>query len=285
MDSQTFLKKLDSIPDIPTLPNIVIEVNKMLQDYDTSIKKLGNIIEKDQAMVTKILRLVNSSFYGFRSKIKNISHAIIILGFNTIKNAVVSVSIIKTFSGKKTFEGFDITDFWKHSVGVAVTSMYLSEQTKLDSPDDCFVVGLLHDIGKVVLAQYFTGLFDGVWKSIKEDGLSFSEAEQKLLPVNHARIGGYLAKKWQFPASLIDSITYHHAIRKSVANLNQLLIVHTANNIVNSYKVDSGITPVFSSMDPEAKKAMAGQLETVSDWLPDVATEIESACEFFLKEE
>ena len=216
MDAQEFLKKLDSISDIPTLPNIVIEVNKLLQDYDTSIKKLGKLIEKDQAMVTKILRLVNSAFYGFRSKIRNIPHAVIVLGFNTIRNAVVSVSIIKAFPEEKTLGGFEIADFWKHSIGVAVTSRYLAEQTKLDSPDDCFVVGLLHDIGKVILSQHFTEHFDLVRKSVKEEGLSFFEAEQKLLPVDHAQIGGHLAKKWQFPVSLIDALTYHHAIRKSV---------------------------------------------------------------------
>ena len=188
MDAQTFLKKLDSIPDIPTLPNIVIKVNKLLQDYETSIKELSKIIEKDQAMVTKILRLVNSTFYGFRSKITNIPHAVIALGFNTIRNAVVSVSIIKIFSGEKTFEGFEIKDFWKHSIGVAVVSRYLSEETRLDSPDNCFVVGLLHDIGKVILSQHFTELFDLVWKSLKEEKLSFYEAEQKLMPVNHAQI-------------------------------------------------------------------------------------------------
>ena len=285
MDAQTFLKKLDSIPDISTLPNIVIEVNKLLEDYDTSIKELGKIIERDQAMVTKILRLVNSTFYGFRSKIRNIPHAVIALGFNTISNAVVSVSIIKTFSEKETFEGFEISDFWRHSIGAAVTSRYLAEQTRLDSPDDCFVAGLLHDIGKVILSQHFTELFASVWKSVREDGLSFYEAEKKLLPVNHAQIGGHLAKKWQFPVSLIDSITYHHAIRKSIANLNQLLIVNTANNIMNNYKGDSDISPDFSSIDPEAKRIMSGQLETVSEWFPDTAAEIESACEFFLKEE
>jgi len=285
LDAQTFLKKLDSIPDIPTLPTIVIKVNKMLQDHDTSIKNLSKVIEKDQGMVAKILRLVNSTFYGFRSRITNIPHAVIILGFNTIRNAVVSVSIIKTFSGEKSFEGFEIKDFWRHSVAVAVTSRYLAEQTRLDSPDDCFVSGLLHDIGKVVLSQDFTELFGLVWKSVKEDGLSFYEAEQKLLPVNHAQIGGHLAKKWQFPGSLIDSITYHHAIRKGVSNLNQLLIVHTANNMVNSYQSDSDMRPDFSSIDPEAKRIMSGQLETISDWFPSIAAEIESACEFFLKEE
>ncbi|MBE9571600.1 MAG: HDOD domain-containing protein, partial [Proteobacteria bacterium] len=154
MDAQTFFKKLDSIPDIPTLPSIVITVNKMLQDYDTSIKNLSKAIEKDQSMVTKILRLVNSTFYGFRSRIKNIPHAIIVLGFNTIRNAVVSVSVIKTFSEKDICEGVEIEEFWKHSVAVAVTSRYLAEQTRLDSPEDCFVSGLLHDIGKLVLYQY-----------------------------------------------------------------------------------------------------------------------------------
>jgi putative nucleotidyltransferase with HDIG domain len=284
MDAETFFRKLDSIPDIPTLPTIFAEVNKLLQDYDTSIKSLGEIIEKDQAMVTKILKLVNSTFYGFSSQIKNINHAIIILGFNTIRNAIVSVSIIKAFSGKKTREGFDIADFWKHSIAVAVTSRYLSEQTKLDSPDDCFVGGLLHDIGKIILSQHFTELFDQVWRLVKEDGVSFYEAEEKLLSVNHAQIGGYLAKKWQFPESLINSITYHHAITESVSNLNQLLIVHTADILVNKYKADSKIPLDLSSIDPEAERILSGQVESVLDWFPNIATEIESACEFFLEE-
>jgi len=285
MDAQTFLKKLEKIPDLPTLPNIVIKVNKLLQDPETSIKELGKTIETDQAMATKILRLVNSTFYGFRSKIRNIPHAIIILGFNNVRNALVSVAIIKTFSGKKTFEGFEMEDFWRHSVAVAVTSKYLSEQSSLDSPDDCFVAGLLHDIGKLVLCLHFTELFGLVWESAKEDGLSFYEAERKLSPVSHAQIGGYLAKKWQFPDSLVDSISNHHAIEESVSNLNQLIIVHTANTIANNHKGDSEINPDYSTIDPVARRIMSGQLETVSEWFPDVATEIESACEFFLKED
>ena len=285
MDSKTFLKGLDTVADLPTLPNIVLKVNNLLKDHDSSIKELGKTIETDQAMVSKILRLVNSTFYGFRSKIRNIPHAIIILGFNNIRNALVSVSIIKTFSSKKGFEGFDIKEFWRHSVAVAVISKYLSEETRLDSPDDCFVAGLLHDIGKVVLSQYFTKLFGLVWKSVKEDGLSFYDAEKKLLPANHVQIGAHLAKKWRFPATLIDSITYHHEIRTTVSNLSQLVIVHTANTLANNYEADSNTTPDSAAIDPEAKRVMYAQLETISEWFPDIATEIESACEFFLQEE
>jgi putative nucleotidyltransferase with HDIG domain len=285
MEANAFFKKLEGIPDIPTLPNIVFKVNKMLEDYDVPIKELSAILEKDQAMVTKILKLVNSSFYGFRSRIHSISHAVVILGFNTVRNALVSVSIIKAFSRKEPGAGFDITDFWKHSIGVAVTSRYLSEQSKLDSPDDCFVAGLLHDIGKVILAQHFTELFDRVWESVKGDGRSFYEAEQELLPVNHAQIGGYLTKKWQFPDALIDSIAYHHAIGKSVSGLNQLLIVHTADNIVNTYQADAATSGGFPSLDPEAKRTLFRQVESVSDWFPNIANEIDAACEFFLAED
>ena len=284
MEAGAFFKKLDSISDIPTLPSIVFKVNKMLGDYDISIKKLAAVIEKDQAMVTRILKLVNSSFYGFRSRINKIDYAVIILGFNTIRNAIVSLSIIKAFSGGKTREGFDIKDFWRHSIAVAVTSRYLSEQSKLDSPDDCFVAGLLHDIGKVILAQHFSELFDRVWESVKMDGKSFYEAEQELLPVNHAQIGGYLTKTWQFPDALIDSIAYHHAIRKSVSGLNQLLIVHTADHLVNNRQGDSETVPYLSPLHPEAKRLLFRQVETVSDWFPNIANEIESACEFFLEE-
>jgi HD-like signal output (HDOD) protein len=101
MDAQKFLKGLDRIPDLPALPNIVIKVNNLLKDPGSSVKELGKTIETDQAMVAKILRLVNSTFYGFRSRIRNIPHAIIILGFNIIKNALVSVSIIKYSQGKR----------------------------------------------------------------------------------------------------------------------------------------------------------------------------------------
>ena len=126
MDKTTFLKKLDRIPDLPTLSIVDLEVNKMLQDVDVSISKLSETIEKDQAMISKILRLVNSAFYGFQSKINSISHAITILGFSTVRNAVVSIAVVDAFSGKEALEDFDISDFWKHSVAVAVTGRHMA---------------------------------------------------------------------------------------------------------------------------------------------------------------
>ena len=102
MEQENFLENLDRIEDLPTLPAIAMEVNKMLQDFDTTIKDLSDLIEKDQAIVSRILKLVNSSFYGLRSEISNIYHALTLLGFNTVRNAVISVSVVNAFAGKET---------------------------------------------------------------------------------------------------------------------------------------------------------------------------------------
>jgi hypothetical protein len=138
MDEQQILKKLDRIKDIPTLPTIVFELNKHLRDPDTSIKIVCDTIEKDQAIALKILKLVNSAFYGFRSKISDLRNAVVLLGYNAVRNAIVSLSVINAFPKRVALMDFDISQFWKHSLAVAVTSKNIAQLSKKESPDNCF---------------------------------------------------------------------------------------------------------------------------------------------------
>ncbi|MDY6837653.1 MAG: HDOD domain-containing protein [Thermodesulfobacteriota bacterium] len=282
MDRAAFLKEIDHIPDLPTLPVVAAKVNRMLQDDTVSVKQVSETLKKDQAMVSKILKLVNSAFYGFRSKITTIPHAITILGFNTVRNAVVAISVIDALSGKDPLEGFDITDFWRHSVAVAVTGRNLAEKTRLTTPDEAFVAGILHDLGKVLLAQYFKGLFAEVWTRMRDNGLSFYEAENKLLPVAHPQIGGHLAQKWHLPPDLVRGISYHHSVNECAGNLNLPMIVHVCDYIVNNYKPEVEENLDSSGLCPEAARTMASQLDTLPEWFPAVAREIEEGCEFFV---
>jgi putative nucleotidyltransferase with HDIG domain len=284
MEANSILKRLDEIEDLPTLPVVAMEVNKMLLDYDTTINKLSATIENDQAMVSKILKLVNSAFFGLRGKISTISHAIVVLGFNTIRNAVVSISIINAFSIQEGLDGFDIADFWKHSVAVAVTSKYLAEKTGIHSADDCFVAGLLHDIGKIVLLQHFKDLFQKVWLAVKANNLPFYEAEKSQIQIDHAWIGGYLARKWQLPVPLVDAIRYHHDISPDANDHPLLMLIHTADIIVNTFGEDSEVNLELSGICQDTLKAMGSLLDTLSEWYPDVLLEIKSACNFFLEE-
>jgi putative nucleotidyltransferase with HDIG domain len=285
MDANGILKRLENIEELPTLPAIALEVNRMLQDEDISVKQVAKTIETDQAMVPKILKLVNSAFFGLRSKISSISHAIMILGFNTVRNAAVSVSIIDTFSGKEVAEGFDVRDLWRHSIGVATTSRYLAHELHLPSPEDAFTGGLLHDMGKVVLSQYLPDLFKKVWTSAKENRLSFYQAEKKEIPIDHAQIGAFLSKRWQLPPYLTDAIRYHHSVSKTAQDVDLLMVVHVANILVNSLQADSNGSVDISAIYPDAANSMMDQLKSAGEWYPKLAEEIEAACRFFLNGE
>ena len=274
MDEQLILNKIDRIKEIPTLPTIVFELNKYLRDPDTSIKTVCDTIEKDQAITLKILKLVNSAFYGFKSKISDLRNAVVLLGYNAVRNAIVSISVINSFPKRVKLMDFDISHFWKHSLAVAVTSKNIAQLSKKESPDNCFVGGLLHDVGKVILAQYFPKLFEAVWSTLQNEHLTFYEAEQKRLPINHAIIGAHLAAKWQLPQGLTDAIRWHHEFQPENKS---------ANFIVNAYDIDPDLRLDLSKMHPEVTKFMMNMMEDVGDWYTGLADEIEAAYTFFLE--
>lgn len=282
MNKEEFVKELGRIPDLPTLPVVAVKVNEMLQDRDVSIGTLSETIQKDQAMVSKILKLVNSAFYGFQSKIRTIPHAITILGFNTVRNAIVSVGVVGAFANRNLFDGFDIKDFWTHSISTAVVGKHLAEKSRLTSPDAVFVAGILHDIGKLVLAQYFTDLFAALWQEIHDKGVTFHEAEKVVLPARHAQIGGWLAKKWKLPPSLLGAITYHHGTGKTAFDPDLVLLVHSSDHIVNRYDGSNGNGFDVSGMNPEGRRKLRKELDDLPQWYPQAAEEIEQACEFFV---
>ena len=283
MKPDEILKKLDSIKDIPTLPTIVFELNELLQDPNTPITDISDIIEKDQAMSLRVLKLVNSAFYGIHKEVNDIGNAIVLLGFNTVRNAIVSLGVINSFSGVKSLEGFDISDFWKHSLAVAVVSKSLAEKTKIAPPDSCFVGGLLHDIGKVILAQYFQDLFEKVWNAAKKENISFYEAEKKEISTDHGRIGAYLATNWELPESFIDVIRWHHDVRNDSESKKMILIIYLSDIIVNSYNADPDGNIDLSAMHPAALKFLKKQLGDVDNWFAEIGNDIQSSYQFFLE--
>ncbi len=285
MDEQQILKKIDRIEDLPTLPAIVLELNKYLRDPDTSIKTICDTIEKDQSITLKILKLVNSAFYGFKSKISDLRNAVVLLGYNAVRNAIVSLSVISSFPQRINLLDFNISQFWKHSLAVAVTSKNIAQLSKKESPDNCFVGGLLHDTGKVILARYFPELFTTVWTTLQNEPLTFYEVEQKELPIDHTKIGAHLAAKWQLPAGLVDAIRWHHDFQPENKSANFVRNIYLANIIVNGYDEDPELRLDLSKMHPAVVNFMMDLMENVGDWYSSLTAEIESAYEFFLETE
>ena len=281
METTSFWKKIDGIKELPTLPMIYYKVNKALQNKDASIKGVADIIEMDQAMSSKVLHIVNCAFYGVSTKISSIPHAVMILGFNTVKNAIVSVSILDVFAIKAKFPGFDVKNFWGHSIAVAVICKHLAEKSRLAAPEDAFIAGLLHDMGKLILLQHFKEDFGRVWQSQQDTGLTFFDAERAVLPVDHAQIGGYLARKWMFPNSLIDAISSHHTSKITSANAGLSVCVILAN-LFSKYK--EGELPLNNFVFPDQiNQALNPVLENTGSFFQETQMEIDMANEFFLE--
>lgn len=279
MDSTTMKKRFDRIPTLPTLPQVALKVNELIHEPNVSVRILSDIIMKDQAIVTNILKLVNSSFYGFPSKIDSVSRAILVLGFETLRNAILSVSATQTLSKVNGHEDFSITDFWRHSIAVAVTCRRLSIRIPLEVPETCFVAGLLHDMGKVIIASFFNEEFQQVI-TLCRSGIHYLEAERSVLPLSHARIGGYLAEKWRLPENLRNAIIYHHNPKEGVAGSNLAILVHAADIIVNRI-MNGSETSAIIAVPADKLKIIKDLIESAPTWFGEIQEELESACEFF----
>lgn len=290
MDSDAILKKLNMIKDLPTLPVIALEVNRMLANDSTSVDFLSKTIEKDQAIVSKLLKLVNSSFFGVRSKVTTVQEAVVRLGFNSVRNVVVSVSVFESLVLDNAEDiDFNIEDFWTHSLAVAMTSRYLSEESGIQDPDDCFVAGLLHDIGLIIIARFFPDVLVKILRHIKEQNVSIYDAEKETIPLRHNKIGEIIAKKWQLPPAVCDTLKYHHTPNKGAVNPELVTLVHLGDAIVRRFYTTSinpvrdNVNPILSNINPSSEKKLDHLNRSAEDWFPDVKDKIREACEFFIK--
>jgi putative nucleotidyltransferase with HDIG domain len=166
---------------------------------------------------------------------------------------------------------------------VAVTSKNIAQLSKKESPDNCFVGGLLHDTGKVILAQYFPELFEAVWTTLQKEEVSFYESERKTLPIDHTKIGAHLAGKWQLPEGLVDAIRWHHEFQPELKSANFVRNIYLANFIVNAYDLDPELRLDLSEMHPDVVKFMMNMMEDIGDWYTGLTDEIEAAYALFLE--
>ena len=280
MENREVWEILEKIKDLPTLPAVYFKVNRLLQDRQASLENVSRAIEVDPAMSAKILRLVNSAFYGMRSKSSSISHAIMVMGFNTVKNAVVSVTVLDTLGFKETLQDFDIAAFWRHSIGVAVLAKQLAGESRLVPVEDAFMTGLLHDIGKIIMVRYFGDEFAKVLQKMREDRCSFADAETEVAAIDHVQIGAYLVRKWQLPENVIEAVAGHHYHISSSASSGLVDCIVIANALANSgYRIN----PEDYVFETHVEKALAPLIADTQSWLPEALEEIEAACSFFLE--
>ena len=207
-------KRIDSIvknmSELPTLPSVFMTINKMLNDPRTSSVDVGVAIASDQVITSKILRLVNSAFYGFAGRVNTISHAISILGFSSTKNVVLTTSVLSSLSLKTPIENFNLAAFWKHSVAVGAISKLVAAEVMPARQEEAFTAGLLHDIGKLILAICSPEDFARCINVAVQKKCLFLDAEKEVLGICHTQIVEWVNEKWKLPTDIINVITNHH---------------------------------------------------------------------------
>jgi putative nucleotidyltransferase with HDIG domain len=222
-------KVLNRINDLPTLPNILIKLTELINDSRTSARDLEKVISIDQTQTARVLKLVNSALYGFPRKISSVREAVTILGFNAIKNLCLTVSIFDLFSNAQEVGLFDRKRFWQHSLGCAVGAKVIGRHIGYPEREELFVAGLLHDIGKVVLDQFFPEEFNRIISQAKENNTLMVEVEKNVLDFTHAQIGQILADRWRLPFKLQDSIAFHHMPQANQRSDKEVAVIHLAD--------------------------------------------------------
>lgn len=228
MSQKNIERLIQAIEQIPTLPIVSQQVMLVLEDKNVSIKKLSELIEKDQALAVKILKVANSAFYATLSKVSSIDHALVILGLQEVKGILMAFSIHNFFS-QTQFNGFDRERFWKHSMICSQIAKYLEQHFRVQKDETLFLAGLIHDMGKIVFDQYFHEEFLEIIDYVSTNNTGFSKAEKEILGITHYQVAAKLLQKWNFPEKLIMHVFYHHAPWHDENYVSGSIIIYLSN--------------------------------------------------------
>lgn len=230
---------VENVIDLPTLPQVASAIITLVDDPNSSVRDLNQIMSQDPSMAAKILKLVNSAYYGLTNKVSDLGHAISLLGYSTIKSIALSVSVFDVFENFGDNPTIDKVVFWKHSIATAAAARTTAEAMpglRVD-PGDVFSAGLLHDIGIIVLDQYAPDVLEESLVVMREKKITYHEAELELLTDGHDELGAFLADRWGLPSTLVTSLRDHHALPNTRTD-NFTSVIAFADYVSSSLTVD-----------------------------------------------
>jgi len=230
--------KVKNLAKLSTLPNIALKVMDMVENPRTSVSLLANIISADHILTARVLKLANSAYYGFPRQISTLNLAVVVLGFNALRDLVFGISVIDQFSTNNFDKDLDVTQFWRHALFVGSGAKFLSKFLNYPVSGEVFVAGLLHDIGYPVMLQYFPSYFERVLSFSLKHNMSFFQAEKMVLGFDHSELGAWLAHGWNLPDKIVQAIRFHHSPDKATDYPDLVKIIHVADLL--SYTIDEG---------------------------------------------
>ncbi len=239
--------------DLPTIPVLLARILAVVDGDRSSTRDLVEVLQRDQALTGRVLRLANSGFFGFAREVSTLGRAVMVLGFTCVRSLALGVKVWETLVGGQ--RGLDLTDLWEHSALVGAAARLIAQRARAAEPEAVFTAGLLHDVGRAVLAMRFPVEYAAVLDAAEHDGAGapLEEHERATFGIDHAQAGAWLGETWGLPPAIVEAAARHHQPIAAETPLHGWVIVNLANRLVHWTDLDGGV------VDPEAER----QLEAV----------------------
>lgn len=266
-------KILQSIEHIPAFPATILRVGEMLKDADYSVDALTDLIKFDQAIAANVLKMSNSAYLSPRHRIRTIREAVIHLGQKNLLKVVQTAGVSRFFS--KAGRGYVSTanELWEHSVAVALMSQILARKILKREDETLYLAALLHDVGKMVMGEFVYDASEKIMALVARQSHSFLEAEEAVIGIDHAALGGRIAVRWNYPEEIKNALTYHH--RPDLASEDDMTtwLVYLADQICllagftggMDGLAHRGVSDVMKKFDFHQKDLEMGMMQLVSD--------------------
>lgn len=257
-----------------SLPEIFIRLNERVNDPRSSAKDIGRVLEKDTALSTRLLKVVNSPFYGLSTRIDTISRAITVVGIQELRDLALATVAAKSFTGLPT-DLVVMEDFWRHSLYTAVLARAFAAQRRLLNTERFFVSGLLHDVGSLILYCKLPELAREALLRAQHNELIVHEAERQVLGFDHAAVGAELLRVWKLPSNLQEAVKYHHMPQHAQNSPVEAAIVHLANAVANAQNKTKNPSVYVPPINPNAWELAAIPPEALEPALADADRQFE----------
>ena len=264
-----------------SLPEVCTRVNEMVDDPHATFSDIGAVISQDTALTARLLRIVNSAFYGITVRIETVSRAITIIGARELRDLMIATSAVKLFD-KIPNDLIDMTTFWRHSVYCGVVARLLASRCDVLHSERLFVAGLLHDVGSLIIYHKIPDLArEALLAADRNSGVLY-QAEQEVMGFDHAQVGGELMREWRMPATLQEAVEFHHDPGKAGEAPLECAIVYIANIMTKLAEQNDEIQEYLPSVDLQAWKITRLSENVIEPMLHEASAQFAEALNLIL---
>lgn len=261
--------------DLVSPPNTYIQLDNLIQDPDSTIEEVSTVINTDPALAARLLKIVNSPFYGFPSQINTISRAITVIGTRELTHLVLATSVMNSFSGIPS-SLINMTEFWRHSLACAITAKLTAKACGQGATERFFIAGLLHNIGSLVIYQTVPELAREALNSAEFGHEVLCDAEKRVIGFDHTEAGLALVNAWRLPPSLGEVVRYHHQPDLAESFPLEVSIVHIADIMASSVPFGHSGDQHVPPLSPAAWELLGLDVTEVPDILQQVAHQLDA---------